>query len=322
MRKDLTKKNLKEKKHYQGSMVSINIAKFLIENEKKESMISYDKIEFINIFNSDKTSLNIKNSMYLGLKHKNEIKILKGKEFNMVYCGFASSTKNKSIFNYPFWIGEKEISFGFYFLVNGSCPYHYANEKIPNNIFEVPIHYVTYYDAILFCNKLSQLQGYKPYYEIEIKKGTKIGKGGILHQNIEQAKIKILGGNGYRLPLKKEWECAAKAGTNNKWSGCNDATLVDLYAQYGKEADDLYSLNTIASKKPNEWGIYDMSGNIEEWCHQEKKIEPNKAFDSCAVAKGGNMQSKVENIAISSTTTPSPDYAANWRGFRVARSLC
>ena len=110
-----------------------------------------------------------------------------------------------------------------------------------------PVHFVNWHDAVEYCNKRSQIEGLTPGYT---------GKGHDITCNFRA--------NGYRLPTEAEWEYAARGGLqsrNYKFSGSNNADEVALY-----EKNLLNYFEPVGQRKPNELGIYDMSGNMWEWC--------------------------------------------------------
>lgn len=111
----------------------------------------------------------------------------------------------------------------------------------------LPVHSVEWYDAVKYCNKRSLLESLNPCYS---------GEGKNIVCNFEA--------NGYRLPTEAEWEYAGRGGRlsqNYTYCGGNNADEIAWYAgnTYGKP-------QAVGQKKPNELGIYDMSGNAAEWC--------------------------------------------------------
>ena len=135
-----------------------------------------------------------------------------------------------------------------------------------------PVESVSWYDAIYFCNALSIILRYTPVYSVNgttdvtkwnytPHKGTSIS--GTITQNINA--------DGYRLPTVEEWQYAAKGGQNYTYSGSND---IDEVAWYSGNSSHTYP---VARKKPNGYGLYDMSGNVSEWCWG---VDPNYSGDN------------------------------------------
>jgi len=300
MRKDITKKLLMREKRYLGRMLSFDIIEFLC----RDGLIrSYDTIDFSNVLGIKKTNINTTNRIASGFKEEKTLQTKEGVivEFNMVYCDLqAFDDIDTPMPKYPFWIGETEVSSWLYRSI--------TNQPLGWGIDEekkfYPMNLISLNGAIDFCNKLSELEGFDPYYEIQ-------GNA-----------TKILGGNGYRLPYQIEWEYAARAGTKNKWAGTNDASLIGYYAWYKDNHKDQWApTDPIATKKPNEWGIYDMSGNVEEWCHVDQdKI--GHIIQTNGILKGGNYESSIDALAISKTNSGGrKDYATAWIGFRIVRNV-
>jgi len=107
-------------------------------------------------------------------------------------------------------------------------------------------------------------------------------------------------GHFYRLPTEAEWEYACRAGSTTAWSSGTDAEQLGEYAWFvGKDGDDRY--RKVGKKKPNAWGLYDMHGNIAEWCLDQYQPDYYKQFKEI-----------VSNPWNKGTQSPlSPDAAPN-----------
>ncbi|MBO7429485.1 MAG: SUMF1/EgtB/PvdO family nonheme iron enzyme [Spirochaetia bacterium] len=114
----------------------------------------------------------------------------------------------------------------------------------------LPVENVSWHDAVEFCNALSKKTGLTPVYTIEL---LNYGIDIIVKQNDSA--------NGFRLPTEEEWEYAAKGGDNYIFAGSNN---IDDVAWYRDNSDS--KTHPVAQKKSNGYGLYDMNGNVWEWC--------------------------------------------------------
>ena len=124
-----------------------------------------------------------------------------------------------------------------------------------------PVFQIEWYDAVLWCNALSEMEGKTPCYYTSADKSTVYRSGSIDILN----DWVLWEADGYRLPTEAEWECACRAGTTTEYSFGNDIASDD--ANYYNSGDDYDNGTTpVGYYEPSSWGLYEMHGNVWEWC--------------------------------------------------------
>jgi len=259
---------------------------------------------------------------------KCEILRLEGLTFKMIICPRGIFTMGVSKHNYipkrvvsinkPFLLGETEVTQELFKKVMGFNPSGFQGYEYPNSN-KKPVEKVSWYDAIMFCNKLSERCKKKPYYNISnvVYKKDNVSKKEL--PNIEKANVTINSqANGFRLPLEKEWEYAAKAGTDNQYSGTNDPKKVGEVAWFDDNSKSNGETQThhIKGKRPNEWGFYDMTGNVHEWCWDKFEYDS----DTRAYRSGGYNSNPLFLQSDTQGYNP-PNFRGSNTGFRISASL-
>ena len=207
--------------------------------------------------------------------------------------------------NMHYSIMATEVTQELYKSVMGENPSKFKGEK------NLPVENVSWYDAIVFCNRLSVKEGLKPVYSIDGVTNVSMWDYVPHKENSISKKIKWdEKANGYRLPTVEEWQYAAKGGQEFKYSGSDNIDEVAWYKDNSGE-----KTHPVAQKKPNGYGLYDMSGNVWEWCWDSYSNDSSRRY-YC----GGRWSSSAHYCGVGSRSWGSADDADNNLGFRIVRS--
>ncbi len=152
-----------------------------------------------------------------------------------------------------------------------------------------------------------------------VKEGDDYAATFVSHEDAVEYCRKLSAGYGgtYRLPTEAEWEYACRGGTRTAYSFGNSAGQLGQYAWFednAEEVDEEYA-HRVGQKRSNGFGLYDMHGNVWEWCSDW--FDNNNRF---RVFRGGSWFSSSDHCRSAYRNRGTPDYRSNLLGFRVARS--
>jgi len=212
-----------------------------------------------------------------------------------------------------FRMGAFEVTQGQFQIVTGHNPSAFSGNV---SAADCPVESLSWFDAVEFCNLLSAIEGKTPAYVI----ADRVPATGY---PITAATVTAdFGQDGYRLPTEAQWEYAARAGTVSSyyWGESTEATA---YAWYS--SNSTARTRTTGRRLPNAFGLYDMAGNVWEWCHDwlglytaDAQTDPTgPATGTERVARGGSWNQSAVWLRSACRGDSSPGSGSSELGFRV-----
>ncbi len=206
-----------------------------------------------------------------------------------------------------FYMSKYEVTQAEYEAVMGSNPSYFSGS-------DKPVEQLSWINAVEYCNARSIQEGLTPCYDTTEWTCN-------------------INANGYRLPTEMEWMYAAKGGNQqpasgyNQWAGTNVEGQLSNYAWYGSNSANI--THVVGTKLPNQLGLYDMSGNVDEWCNdwygsyssspQTDPMGPD--LGSNRVFRGGSWFISATYCRVAYRDYHYPTNSGNSVGFRLARSI-
>ncbi len=217
----------------------------------------------------------------------------------------------------PFYLGMTEVTQTQYQEVMGNNPSYFSatgagRDKVAGqSTGHYPVENVSWLDAVRFCNALSMKDGFTPFYQVN---GGKV-------------EIPDRKGPGYRLPTEAEWEFACRGGKTTRYSFGTDPSVLGEYGWFGENSGG--RSHPVGQERRNGFGLYDMHGNVWEWCsdgwdddYYKKTPEddpPGASGAASQVFRGGGWDSEPRECRSANRYRFAPGNRSYFLGFRVAR---
>jgi len=211
------------------------------------------------------------------------------------------------------WVSDREITVGQFKVL---LP-QFKNTAVKNaakvpDADRLPVRSVSWYDAIEFCNALSIREGLLPYDKLPEREELQKNRDETGHITAADVQPDPDGQKGYRLLTEKEWEYACRAMSSRGYSFGDEDALLREYGVYGESHPSI-----CGQRIPNAWGLFDMHGNVWEWCWDSSDANGNSR-----VLRGGSFFGNPQYLRSANRVHYSPDNREFYDlvGFRISRT--
>lgn len=225
----------------------------------------------------------------------------------------------------PYWIGQTEVTLREFRAVLERDPLSVDPERLQTAEFDDaarrPVTYVSWFDAIEYCNELSRREKLALVYELKDVVRNEVG-------TITAGSVTYSPGLGYRLPTEAEWEFACRAGARYAEELSDPEADLESVGWFGTNSSGW--LQPVGKKTPNRWGLVDMLGNVREWTfdsYEADAYERSGLYDPVATAdlpervvRGGSFEMPAQHLRSTAREPLPSGHADSSTGFRVVRS--
>ncbi len=260
----------------------------------------------------------IKNSIGMTLNLIPAGKLLMGSPDDALGAENDEKPQHRVLISKPFYLGTSEVTQAQYEAVMGNNPSHFSANGGGKDLVagqwtdDFPVENVSWFDAMRFCNKLSDKEGKKPFYRID---GP-------------DAQVPDWSGEGYRLPTEAEWEyaCRANSSTQTLFSFGDDVAELGGFGWVSRNSAQ--RTHPVGQKRPNGFGLYDMHGNVWEWCwdrydadyYKQPPTDDPRGPGQAAfrVYRGGGGDGTPQGARSADRSGTDPEGRNVWIGVRLA----